>query len=191
MNAFFGGTRIIVPKTLRKQILELLHEGHIGIVKMKHLARNLVYWPRIDLEIEEITKTCEQCQLQGNLQPKIDYHPWYIPRKPWQRLHLDFAKKFYGSNFLFIVDATSKWLDVVKIPKLTSEETIKILKTCFATHGLPCHTGAAFTGQEFTLFCRRNGIKHTTNGAYHPQTNGLAERGVQLFKKQLRKWMGN
>ena len=82
-----------------------------------------------------------------------------------------------------------------KNSKLTSEETIKILKTCFATHGLPCHihtdNGAAFTGQEFTLFCRKNGIKHTTSGAYHSQTNGLAERGVQLFKKQLRKWMGN
>ena len=36
-------------------------------------------------------------------------------------------------------------------------------------------------------FVRRNGIRHRTSAPYHPATNGLAERAVQVVKTGLRK----
>ena len=56
------GSRIIVPYKLQKAILETLHEGHPGIVRMKSLARSYVWWPSLDLDIESMVKECGGCQ---------------------------------------------------------------------------------------------------------------------------------
>ena len=57
------GTRIVIPKQLRCQVLELAHEGHPGIVAMKQHLRTKVWWPGIDKEVERACKTCHGCQL--------------------------------------------------------------------------------------------------------------------------------
>ena len=44
------GMRVLVPKKLKSRVLEMLHEGHMGIVKVKQLARSNVWWPCIDKE---------------------------------------------------------------------------------------------------------------------------------------------
>ena len=48
------GTRIVIPKQLRCQVLELAHEGHPGIVAMKQRLRTKVWWPGIDKEVESL-----------------------------------------------------------------------------------------------------------------------------------------
>ena len=37
------------------------------------------------------------------------------------------------------------------------------------------------------MFVKNNGIYHKTSAPYHPATNGLAERAVQVVKNGLRK----
>ena len=57
------GQRIIIPNSLRKQILDLVHEGHQGIVKCKSRLREKVWWPGRDKEVEHYVKTCKACLL--------------------------------------------------------------------------------------------------------------------------------
>ena len=53
------GSRVIIPPKLQKRVLDELHEeGHLGIVKMKALARSYMWWPSIDQSIEAMGKTC-------------------------------------------------------------------------------------------------------------------------------------
>ncbi|XP_049517083.1 uncharacterized protein K02A2.6-like [Dermacentor silvarum] len=47
-GSIFGGMRVVIPPSLRREVLELLHEGHPGIEKMKALVRSHVWWPGVD-----------------------------------------------------------------------------------------------------------------------------------------------
>ena len=46
------GRCIIIPNSLRQQVLNHLHINHIGIEKMKLLACKCVYWHSINADIE-------------------------------------------------------------------------------------------------------------------------------------------
>ena len=184
------GSRVIVPPKLRGRVLENLHEGHLGTVKMKSLARSYVWWPGIDRQIEDITKTCAGCHNVQNAPPPAPLHPWEWPSAPWQRVHIDFAGPFMNSMFLIAVDAHSKWPEVIQMKSTTSERTISVLRNIFSRNGIPEHivsdNGPQFTSDEFTLFMKMNGIKHFKSAPHHPATNGLAERFVQTFKKSIK-----
>ena len=47
--------------------------------------------------------------------------------------------------------------------------------------------GTSFTSKEFEFFLEANGIRHLTLSPYHPASNGLAERTVQIVKQGLKK----
>lgn len=184
------GSRVVVPSKLRTRVLESLHEGHLGTVKMKSLARSYVWWPGIDKQIENITKTCSGCQSIQNAPPQAPLHPWEWPSAPWQRVHIDFAGPFMNSMFLVAVDAHSKWPEVIPMKSTTSEKTISVLRSIFSRNGLPeqivSDNGPQYTSDEFQLFMKKNGIKHFKSAPHHPATNGLAERFVQTFKKSMK-----
>jgi hypothetical protein len=47
--------------------------------------------------------------------------------------------------------------------------------------------GPPFNSRKFTEFCTDRGIKHVLSPPYHPQSNGLAEKSVQVFKNFAKK----
>jgi len=56
-DVIFKRNRIMVPESLQPIVLEELHHTHIGVVKMKQLARRFVYWKLIDRDIEHLVKS--------------------------------------------------------------------------------------------------------------------------------------
>ncbi|XP_064483069.1 uncharacterized protein K02A2.6-like [Ornithodoros turicata] len=188
------GTRTVIPAKLVQSILDELHRGHMGIVKMKALARSYVWWPNIDHDIEAVAKNCEGCLKNQNEPPKAPYHPWEIPNGPWKRVHLDFAGPFQDKMFLVVVDAFSKWPEVIVMSSTTASHTVDVLRTIFARNGIPerivTDNGPQFTSSVFMEFMRNNGIQHSLTAPYHPATNGLAERFVQTLKSSLKSMQG-
>ena len=92
--------------------------------------------------------------------------------------------------FLVVVDAHSKWPEVIPAGSTTSSSTIEVLRDLFARFGIPeqivSDNGAQFVSEDFQAFVKSNGIRHITSAPYHPATNGLAERAVQTFKQAFR-----
>ena len=184
------GMRVVVPKACQEAVLEELHASHPGIVKMKSLARIHVWWWGIDKDIEQVVRECPACQSVRNAPSTTYLHPWSWPDGPWKRIHVDFAGPFLGSMFMVLVDAHSKWLEVVPMASTTTEKTIEMLRNMFARYGLPdqivSDNGPQFTSTEFATFIKRNGVKHIRTAPYHPASNGEAERFVQTFKHSLK-----
>ena len=56
------GHRIVIPLEQREEILLQLHIGHFGIEKTKQRARDAVYWPRLNTDIESLIARCSICQ---------------------------------------------------------------------------------------------------------------------------------
>ncbi|GFO32129.1 integrase core domain protein [Plakobranchus ocellatus] len=69
-----------------------------------------------------------------------------------------------NSMFLVIVDAHSKWTEIIPLSNATSITTINILSDLFARFGLPEHlvtdNGTQFSSNEFKSFTISNGMKN-------------------------------
>ena len=81
-------------------------------------------------------------------------------------------------------------MEVEVVSAATSTVTIEHLQSIFATHGLPevlvTDNGTVFSSAEFSQFTSYNGICHIKTAPYHPSSNGLAERAVQIFKMGMK-----
>ena len=47
-------SRVVVPPQGRQHVLEILHEGHPGISRMKSLARGIAWRPKLDADQETL-----------------------------------------------------------------------------------------------------------------------------------------
>ncbi|XP_054256963.1 uncharacterized protein K02A2.6-like [Macrosteles quadrilineatus] len=187
------GWRVMIPQSLKPHVLRELHVAHLGEIKMKALARSFCWWKSIDKDIEQMVAECRQCLEQCN-NPRKTIHPWEQPTNPWERVHIDFLGPTDGQQYLILVDAFSKWVEVIQTRTTTSTWTVQELRKIFSTFGFPqilvSDNGRQFVSQEFKNFMNECGIVHRTTAPYHPNSNGQAERYVQTVKKALKSMEG-
>ena len=69
LGCLLWGHRVVIPNSLRKEVLNLLHNTHMGMTAMKGLARNYVWWPKLDSDIEETVRQCNICQIDQLFYP--------------------------------------------------------------------------------------------------------------------------
>ena len=185
------GNRVVVPGPLQTGVLRELHVGHLGMSKMKSVARSCVWWPGLDKAIEQACKTCDACMMLSN-DPKVtNLHPWLPASRPYQRVHIDYAGPLEGGEMLLVVvGAYSKWPEVCVTKNTSSQSTISMLRPIFARWGIPeelvSDNGPQFCSKEFEVFTAQLGSRHKRGAPYYPATNGLAERFVQTVKKRLK-----
>ena len=191
------GYRTVIPSALRSQVLTLVHEGHPGIVRMKRLCRDTLWWPGIDSEIEQLVKHCTPCILSGKsvhptpgpLQPL----PW--PQGPWRRISVDIAGEFVAAphhqRFIIVaIDHYSKWPEAAVCGSVTSSSVIEFLTSLFDRFGLVeeliTDNGVQFVSAEFQAFLRQHGIRHYRSSLYSPQSNAAVERFNRVLKKGIK-----
>ncbi len=167
-------------------LLSVLIKG-VNKCNLHHILEHLD--PGLNLPV--YVKHCSSCQSERPAPPTSPIRPWKWPTQPWFRLHLDMAGPFLGHTFLILVDAHSKWLEVRRMSSTTSRAIVSTLRSIFAQFGLPSiivtDNGRNFVSSEFDSFLQLNGITHLVSSPYHSSSNGLAERGVQTFKKEMSK----
>ena len=132
-NLLLRGTRIIIPKELRKRVLELAHEGHQGIVKTKSMFRMKVWWPGMDKEAERLCRTCHGCQVNSKFSRPEPITRTLSPSGAWQDCAIDIlGPPPTGENIFVIVN-----FEAVIMKTVTSATIVKVLEGIFCRLDLP------------------------------------------------------
>ncbi len=184
--------RIVIPGDLQKLALKMLHTGHIGIARMKHIAREYMYWIGMNKEIENCAGACETCRaVNPDFRARV-FEPWPKALQPAERVHIDFFH-LSSKEYLISVDAYSSWMNIKKMNRTDAKSTIEVLNEMFEFFGDPkvlvADNGPPFSSREFQEFWKNRDVRILHSASYHPQSNGLAERGVQEAKRYLKKML--
>lgn len=183
------GSRMFIPQEMRKEMLMKLHQGHLGIVKCRSRAKESVWWPGISEQIKSVVANCPTCREHRNNRSE-PLMLSKLPDAPWEALSADLLK-FQGKWYLVIQDYYSRFLELVHVNKLTSEAIINRLKNIFARHGIPVSLrtdgGTQFTADMFKRFQEEYGFRHVISSPHFAQSNGSAEKAVDIAKRILKK----
>jgi hypothetical protein len=99
------GDRIIIPKSMRPEILKQLHYAHQGVEKCRLRAKAAVFWDGITKDIEELVAKCSYCQGHQTSQPPEPLHPHDVPPHAWHTLSADLFH--WGQNDYLTSTASS------------------------------------------------------------------------------------
>jgi len=185
------GSRVVIPRKLRAELLERIHLGHQGQTRCKSLARKSVYWLHMNQDIDEMVRRCETCLTRRSLPKKEPLQPDNVPDRPWQRISVD---KLYvkGREYQIITDYFSKFVELEILPRNpNSKNCIDHIKRTVSRFGLPeiirSDGDPLYTSREFKEFVRSYEIKHVISSARYAQSNGFIERHVATMKNMLLK----
>lgn len=183
------GNRIIIPESLRGEIIERIHEGHLGLTKCRERAQTSVWWPGLSSELKQKIEKCKFCCEHRKTQRKEPLSSTPLPDRPWQRLGVDLCE-YEGKNYIVLSDYYSRFLELLHLSNTTAEQVVIKLKATFAQFGIPevvvSDNGPQFTSETFRSFSHEFDFVHITSRPHHPSSNGHAERAVQSAKAILR-----
>ena len=188
-GVIFVGERVVIPEQLRKQMLLLVHESHLGAEKCKARARTVMYWPGMAQDIENVVSKCSVCLKYSNSQAKEPMIPHEIKDGRWRKIAMDIMT-YHGNDFLVIVDYYSKYPEFSQLPDKTAKTIVAHTKSVCSRHGIPeeiVSDNMPFGSREFREYAREWGIKVTTSSPGYAQSNGQAERYVQTLKNLFKK----
>ncbi|XP_055596636.1 uncharacterized protein K02A2.6-like [Uranotaenia lowii] len=182
--------RIVLPLALRLKALDIAHRGHPGIVTMRRILREKLWWPYMDHDVVDRIQKCIGCaavRIDGPPEPMLRKS---MPDRAWQEVAIDFfsAKEF--STFLVLVDYYSRFLKVVEMRGTNASKTIDVLEDIFAEQTYPetirSDNGPPFNSEAFANYCVEKNIRLVRTIPYWPQMNGLVERQNQGILRALR-----
>jgi len=97
------GDRIVIPFSVRSEILERIHDGHTGIRKSREGANEAVWWPGMSRDIEDRVSRCRHCLEKLPSQSNEPLPPSPLPIRLFERSGADLCE-MKGQNDLVTVD---------------------------------------------------------------------------------------
>ncbi|XP_046406352.1 uncharacterized protein K02A2.6-like [Ischnura elegans] len=186
----FRGDRIVIPCSLKIEMLKKLHTGHPGINRMMSRAEMSMFWLGCGQDIKKFVKSCPTClKFQDNKSKNVLKYK-KLPQFPWSEVGCDIFE-LYQKYYLVVVDALSNFVEVTTLDNLRTITAVEKMKSIFARHGIPMvvYTDGAlcFDSEMFKKFAKEWEFLHVLSSPHYPKSNGLAESGVKSIKKIFKK----
>ena len=174
--------RAIIPASMRRETLEVLHSAHQGVTGMVGRAMEAVFWPHMQEDIARTRQACTSCDQNTPSQPAAPPHHLPTPAYPFEMIASDFFS-YAGKHFLIVVDRYSGWLSIYPAGNDGAASLIKQLRCHFLTFGISSELssdgGPEFTASSTQKFLKDWKVKFRLSSAYFPHSNQRAEVGVR------------
>ena len=188
-NLIFLDDRVLIPRALRRALLEELHIGHQGVTSMRENAKRRFFWPQMSSQIQNFRNQCARCNHTAPSNRKDAPEVPDPPSYPFQQTVTDL---FHMAGRLYIVyaDRFSGWPEVASTkPDATASTVNTILRRYFTNFGVPeelsSDGGPPFTSHEFENFLKSWNVSHRVSSVGYAQSNGRAEAAVKTVKRIL------
>lgn len=180
--------RIVIPASLRSQIMNKLHESHQGLSKCLDNAQAAVWWPGMTSQLSDMIKNCRICAERRPAHRSEPLIPSTLPDRPWQVVASDIFE-LNNKQYIVVIDKYSRWIEMKQLHSVKAMSVIKQMKEIFSVHGIPevvqSDNGPQYSSMEYKDFAKTWGFEITTSSPHFPQANGAVERSVQTCKKIL------
>ena len=180
--------RIVIPQSMQSEVLQEIHEGHMGVTKCRKCAQQTACWKGINNDIQNTVESCQHCQIHKSAQRHEPMIGTPLPSGPWLKIGAD-QLTFEGKEYMVITDYYSRWIEIIYMGHdTTAKTTITKFKNVFVHWGIPqeviTDNGPQFRN-EFKAFADECGFIATTSSPKHPQSDGAAEKSVNIAKHIL------
>ena len=95
--------RIVVPTSLRVDVLHALHRAHQGSSSMALRAGDTVWWPGISADLTRVRESCNSCLRNAPSLPALPPVELQLPDYPFQLVAGDYFD-YGGKSYIVVVD---------------------------------------------------------------------------------------
>ncbi|XP_064106861.1 uncharacterized protein LOC135215838 [Macrobrachium nipponense] len=119
-----GNVRLVIPEPLHQQVAANLHAGHQGLDSMQRRARQMVYWPGLEGDLQYRRSLCEECNVHAPSQAAEEFIITPPSKYPFQMTVADMFQH-NGHMYMAYADRLTGWLELAHFPHGTSSSHIK------------------------------------------------------------------
>ena len=170
-----------------------IHDSHLGLTKCKLRAKQAVYWPGLNEQLEQLILNCLLCLKYSRSKKKTDESSTLgqeVPITPWTKLATD-PFHFEGQSYLLLVDYMSQFPIVRRLASMTAHQIADHFKQIISEYGWPetiiSDNGPCYASKAFKKLMKEYNVNHVTSSPHYPQSNGLAEKYIQIVKNLFHK----
>ena len=191
--------RLVIPTTLRKEAIGRIHRSsHFGQTRTIELMKRNYFWARMARDVKQFCRNCLICQkvkaksLPAQPMEQFKEEGWL----PGDAVAMDVATLPWGDGllryFIIMVDLFSQYVELAPLEDQTAESVVREFKRSwiYRGHGVPevllTDQGPNVDGQKVREICGQLAIEKRHTTAYHPQADGMAERGIGTVKQTIR-----
>ena len=176
--------RPVVPKPWREQIMRLFHQiSHGGQKDTINKVSNAYYWPRMNQDISEYVKQCQNCQAVKSFKTvRPEQHSIHVPDQRFSSIQVDIVGPLppsEGNRYLLTIwDRTSRWLEALPLIEANAHNCcLAFINGWIQRFGLPkivtSDNGNTFVAQIWQGLHQHLGIKvEYTPPPYHRSSRG-------------------
>ena len=189
--------KIYVPPSMEGLVIAYFHliSGHrLGRQGLFYTLNSNYFFPRLRYKASSFSSLCLNCTLMGGIKDrKATIGRTIVPRSPFDVLYADVVTLSAKTNkttadYLVIVDAFSKFIQVFPLSKMTEDNVIKHFQTFFSHVGLltthlVADNATIFRGKKVLSFFSKLSIRVVHSSAWRSQARGQ----VEIFNFLLRR----